>query len=198
MLLVGLAVVHTVQQRRSAGLLLETPVAMPKEPSSSPHTRSDDARVRFSEAFVLPRDGALHVELERSPMVGWVGVACALIDLDRGTVREFALDSDELPASAAGQSSRPHAIRIGSLAAGSYRLRIDPGWQPLEQPRPARAINPAAWPAAPRAVVRVSRGFSLSWGLLLAALLIATPPLVGLWRWRQKGREAATSPEAAR
>jgi hypothetical protein len=185
MLLAGLVALQLTQNFGPRAVLLEQQVSLPDEPSSSPHTRGDDSRVRFSSAFVLPRDGALRIELDRSAMVGWVGVAGALVDLDRGTVREFTLDSDELPSGAPGRSERPSSVRIGALEAGHYRLRLDPGWQPLATPRPARHDD-GVWPEPPRATVRVRRGLSLTWPLWLAVLLIAAPPAVSLWRWRRR------------
>jgi hypothetical protein len=87
--------------------------------------------VQLSQPFTIPdRVDTIDVAITSDLGEGWLGLACALVNVGTNAVTEFTVEQDQFhlaggPTVATGTSS---AARIGSLTPGSYVLRVDPRW----------------------------------------------------------------------
>lgn len=200
---------------RPEKVLIDEALQMPRWPASRQSGHPDDFEdnfedeeeadeaaeeralaIRFTPELHIDGPTTLHIELEREPVEGWVGLAVALIHRQSGEVRELALSS----VYRRGPEGRPKGdLRVDALVDrvedGGWVARLEPAWEPLADPLPGRQSASAA-PVEPPAVrVRITQGRRTPWQLWLAAGLVLLPAVVQIGRRLWYTRRSKTGRE---
>jgi len=127
--------------------------------------------VVLSPEIRVDKESVIELRLERTGGSGWVSVHCALIGPD-GAIREVVLGSE----SSSERLVRTWIDRVGS---GDWVLRAEALGSAQEAGAPAPRLELSAW-----------LGRRSPYGWMIAAILIAIPPLFvllrGGLRWRRR------------
>jgi len=147
--------------------------ASPAAATDAPGT--EDRGVVFSDEFQLKRSSAnLRVHLAAGCSNQWLGVDGALVELDTGDVRAFALQAERWSGVAEGEAwsegDDSSDVYLGGVPAGRYALRLDA--EGSSQTGGATAV--------PYTVTATSQVPSTGRGVALLAMLLAVPVLVGV------------------
>ena len=161
---------------REPRMLHRGELALPAAPvvPSSPRVLpdSDTDRGTVTAPFTVigdPSTVGVHLTTEASSDL--VGLACALIDEDRGEVREVHLQAG---ARSAGEEGLEHEAwaHLDRIPAGRYTLRIESEWT---QQRAGDGARFGRSEAPPRASLEVLEGARSPWCALVAFTLLLVP-----------------------